>query len=330
MAKNTIDRTVQYWRLVDASTHDPLENDIDWNKFFEQIIGLQTKGLHSKIIDGRNLSGLITPLKAESRKLLADECPLSRNLITDCQDSYGVVIAADKDFVPNQHDSNSGKQAPVGTNQGWNAVDNSFLWHLPFGNIFAYVNESNSSVRATKYADWLTDLMRSNGWFAKDPNFRLTVAPVLDKEARKRIGQAVGLKKVIVRTSVGKKSSKNASIGKMFARGDDYEYVEIETNIHVKRGKSDVADQAELLNWFNENVGALEDFDKAKVNLVDAKENTTEVDLIEQRITRKQGIQLVSASAGANIIDETTVFPAIIRAFNRDAKVLDNLKDDGR
>lgn len=325
MAKNTINRTVQYWRLVDKSTKEPLPNDIDWNKFFAQI-----KGLHSKIIDGRKINGLITPLKSDSRKLLADECPLSPNLVTDCQNSYGVVIAADKDFVPNQHDRTSGKQAPVSTNQGWNAVDNSFLWHLPFGNIIAYVNESHSSVRATKYANWLTDLMRSNGWFAQDPNFRLGVAPVLDKEAQKRISQAVGLKKAIVRTSVGKRSSQNASIGKMFARGDDYEYIEVETNIRVKRGKSDIADETELLKWFEENVGTLADFDKAKVKLVDGKGHTTEVDLVEQRMTRKQGIQLVSASDGANIIDETTVFPAIIRAFNRDANVLDNLKDDGR
>lgn len=64
--------------------------------------------------------------------------------------------------------------------------------------------------------------------------------------------------------------------------------------------------------------------------MVDADGNDTEVDLIEQRITRKQGIELVATASSSSTIDSTTVFPAIIRAFNKDAKTLADLKDDGR
>lgn len=232
MPAKSINRTVQYWRIVDGKDSEPLPKDLDWNKIF-----LSTKKLHTKTIDGRKLTGTIHSLDSQSQQILAEDSPLSPTVIRECQSSFGIRIAADKDHIPNQQDGNSGNQAPVSTNKGWNTVDNSYVWHIPFGNIIAYVNESNSSVRATRYAKWLSNLLKENGIFKSDDVASLTVVPVLDQQTRERLKNAVGMKHVVLQTSLGRDSSKSSALGQMFTRNKDFEYVVLDTKIRVERGK---------------------------------------------------------------------------------------------
>jgi hypothetical protein len=78
------------------------------------------------------------------------------------------------------------------------------------------------------------------------------------------------------------------------------------------RGKSTHVDEEEILRWFNDTFGSLQGtVDKAQVTIAGGDGGPTEIDLIQQRLTRKTRVRLLTGrsraftgeSAVASILD---------------------------
>ncbi|MEJ6490665.1 hypothetical protein PQI23_13145 [Leucobacter sp. USCH14] len=92
-------------------------------------------------------------------------------------------------------------------------------------------------------------------------------------------------------------------------------------------GKSDYSDQAELLRWFNESFGDLDGATKAQA-VVAADEHLprTEIDFIQQRLTRKTKIPIELGLTQA--FTPMSAVGAIIDAFVKDRADLLRLRDE--
>lgn len=314
-----IKRTIQYWRLVDASDGSPMSKDFNWIKLFSQI----DRKTFSTRLAGRDCFGKIFTLSDRINSIFSE---VSSEVAT--QINYGIVLASDKDYIPNQQDKQTGNQSPVVLNQGWDAIDNSFIWHLPFGNMFAILLESQTSSRAEKYASWLTQLLKEERIF-ENPNFRFSAEPVVDRNAIEHIRKARGLRSVVLRANYGRNASNNL-LGNIFSATQKFENVEVEIKVKVKRGISPAADEVNVLNWFNDNFGRnVDSFSRATATMVNDSGDATEINLIKERLTRKKTIRLNQSAAPASI-DRDVVFEKIAEAYVKDYQELCAHRDDGR
>nr|DAP56589.1 MAG TPA: hypothetical protein [Caudoviricetes sp.] len=321
--KKIVSKTVQFWRIVDRKSGDPYPKDIDWHVI---VGGLTTK--YTTTIDGRDVTGRAYNFSRDAINELKNNCPIPNNPGLSPNGVMGLVIAAEKDHIPNQQDGRSGQQAPVQMNTGWDAVDNSFIWHLPFGNMFAYVAESQSSIQPNKYAAWLTKYWRNKTPQGKPVDFM--AVPVLDEDVINKMKKAKGLRSLVLRTRVGKHSIAKNPVATMFSKHDSYTNVQIETKISFGHAKGSEADEKKILDVLNDNLGYLSEFSKLQANVIDVGGNTTEIDLLKQRVTRKRDITFSNPSANAITMEPNSVFMALAEAFNKDAKLLDKLKNSGR
>lgn len=328
MPVKRLNRTVQFWRIVDARDHQPLKNDYNWDEIFGGLYGKTYPLLFEADLEGRKFLGQVVTLGDKTTQALHHEL----THVFGCKDScqhFGVILAGDKDYVPNQQDKQSGVQQPVGLNQGWDAIDNSFVWHLPFGNMFAILLESQSSGRANRYAAWLTRFLRQNG-ILSDPQLLFEAIPVIDRDVVSRARRAKGIKAVTLRTSLGSASSAKNPVNRMFASCSNYHDVDIEIKISTRRGRSRQKDEQENLKWFQQNLGNLSEFSKAVVKTVDNGGTIDELNLLKERLSRKQTITLDTSKSAADAMNKDSVFPAIVEAFVKDCRDLQVLKDDGR
>lgn len=328
MSLKRLKRTVQFWRIVDAKDGQPLKEDYDWRKIFADIYGKSSPSFFETDLEGRKFLGQVVTLGDKATDLLHSGPNPEFGDKGSCQ-HFGVVLAGDKDYVPNQQNKQSGDQQPVGLNEGWEAVDNSFVWHLPFGNMFAILLESQSSGRANRYAAWLTRYLHKNN-IMLDQKMSFAAAPVIDRDVIERARKATGIKAVALRTSLGKASTADNPINRMFKSRSNYYDVDVEVKIITRRGRSRQEDEHENLEWFQENLGDLPEFSKAVVKTVDSEGTVDELNLLKERLSRKQNIILDTSRSAADAINKDSVFPAIAEAFIKDYHDLRDLKDDGR
>ncbi|MFC5369824.1 DUF6731 family protein [Arcanobacterium bovis] len=332
MQKKTITRTIKYWALVDAETREPFpcgkeEHAPQWNDYFQHYCG----EIVSKIIDHREITGKVVDITEIINTINIDAAiPSFADLI-----KYGIVISADKDYIPNQHDGIHGDIQPVKLNDGWNAIDNTFVWHLPIGNFIAILGENQSSVRATKYAAWLTHYLRQlPAEMNIDKNKQLAVVPVYEKEINRRIREAHSAKKIEVTFPVGANTAKSTNIfdsaGFIFSgkkEDEPYQYLEAKISISVKRGRSSSKDEQKVLELVQATVHDLENIDSAKAKIIDSNGVTRDLDLFNEHLTTKTSILLGDEQTSPISITGDAVFPQLIRAFSKDFDSLRGVLD---
>jgi hypothetical protein len=326
MAKRKeVSRTVQFWRLVDARDGS-LVDEVDWDDILR---GLRS-GHQRFNLEGREHDGAVVSVSVPHEWkawLSLDDVPNGRQPAND-EITYGVVLAADKDYVPNQQDSGSGAQRPMRVDgDNWSAVDNLFVWHLPFGNMIGVLAESTSSSRAGKYAEWLTKATR--GRYTGDPGFAWAVHPVIDKARAAMLQRADGLKAFVYAGEMGQAVAEASGARAIFSGPGRSQpsAIRIEVKASLVRGKSAPhTDERVLLDWFNETFGSLDgDVNKAQVTLAASDDRpASEIDLLHHRLTRKTKVPL--ALGATRSFSSVSAVGAIVSAFGLDRAELLRLR----
>lgn len=332
--KKTLSRTVQYWRLVDARTEQWVE-DYDWENFLRKMYQ-KPNSKNEFEIDGIPISGKIHSVQASSYSLLTSRLKQIALPYEYNEDSaFTVVLSSSKDYTPNQKNSSTGDQAPMRLDgDEWEPVDNLFIYHLPFANIIAVMAESVSSKRAKVYAEWLNRVMLEQGLFEDDPNFRWTAKPVVDPHAIEKIKDAERLKSVVIAGEFGDQVKKELSpissiLGQKFSKNIDG--IRLEIKISTVRGHGSQEDEERILEWYEETFGSfqkLSDSSPTTARVTAAKNGDdpsyTEVDLLNQRITRKRTVAL--NYEGAAVINYSSATEAILDATVNDFETLWSLR----
>ena len=325
-SKNLVPRTVQYWRLVDGRDGKRV-TEVDWDKVLRGLYGTR----HTFDIDGREHAGSVQALNvvAAWSPTLDNSAVKDGIAPADPATTYGVVIAAVKDYVPNQENTASGAQKPMSLDgKGWEPVDNLFIWFLPFGNFFGVLAESTSSSRAVKFAEWLTCATKDQ--YKDDPGFIWDAMPVIDPTRAALLQSAAGLKAAVFAGEIGTNAHEASGAAKLFTGPSTAPTaIRIEIKASLVRGKSSVADQQRILDWFNQNFGSLQgDVEKAQVSIAAHGDvPATEVDLLHHRLTRKTLVHIATGASRA--FTASSAVGAIIEAFTVDRADLLRLRNDG-
>ncbi|MDK8496845.1 hypothetical protein QP920_10365 [Corynebacterium marquesiae] len=330
--KNSLSRTVQYWRLVDARTEKWVD-EYDWENFLRQLY--KKDDFDNEFdIDGIPLSGKIHSVKASNYSLLTSQLSqYDLPYVYDEDSAFTVVLSSSKDYTPNQKNSDTGNQAPMRLNgDEWEPVDNLFIYHLPFANMIAVMAESVSSKRAKVYAEWLNRVMIQQGLFKNDPDFRWTATPVVDPHAIQKIKNADRLKSVVVAGQFGNQVKKELSpLSSIFGQklSKDIDGIRLEIKVSTVRGHSTQADEEKILDWYDDTFGSFQQLSDgsattARVTAAENNSSYTEVDLINQRITRKRSVAL--NHDGAAVISYSGATEAILDATANDFETLWSLR----
>lgn len=325
--KNYVRRTVQYWRLVDARTSLNAP-EVDWHTVItKRLYGKR----HTFDLEGREHAGTVMALNvgdAWTDAFDLSDVPKAPPLL-DPETTYGIVLAAGKDYVPNQANVSDGSQAPMSLNgDEWEPVDNLFVTFLPFGNLIGVLAESTSSSRATKFVDWLN---RATAGMWAETDFAWAVRPVVDPSRANLLGQAHGLKSAVFAGELGSQVNPASGIRDIFFPSDDdapnVQQIRIEVKASVVRGKSGPEDEQAILDWFNDNFGSLDGaVDKAQVTIAPSDSTgPTEVDLLRHRLTRKSNVMLATGASRA--FAGKTAVEAIVDAFVLDRADLLRLRN---
>ena len=322
--RSEVDRTVQYWRLVDARNGSLVE-EIDWESVLQRLQGSR----NTFTIDQREHAGTVTALEVTPEwKDGLDVSGLEGVIAPQNPDlTRGLVVAAGKDYVPNQENVGSGAQKPMGLEgDDWTPVDNLFVWHLPFGNMIGVLAESTSSSRAATYADWLTKATRF--LFEKeDPEFAWMARPVIDQTRANLLKKADGLRGFVYAGEIGESVNDATGVRSIFL-GPRREpgAIRIEIKASLVRGKSDPHDDRVILDWFSKTFGSLDGaVDKAQVTVSAAGDRpVSEVDLLHHRLTRKTRVTLATGTTRA--FTSMSALGAIVSAFQLDRADLQRLR----
>lgn len=316
-----IKRTVQYWRLVSGETGEALPES-DWEAFLMRLVANSSE--HD--VDGIKLVGKAYQMGVGDtwkQSLSVAELDDAR-VPYNSEVTYGLVLAAQKDFVPNQQNTNSGAQMALQLKgDEWFPVDNLFVWFLPFGNIIGTLAESMSSARASKFADWLTKETRN---VTGVEEFSWAVKPVIDEERALILNRASGLRSFKVAGSIGTMVTESSAVRTLFqGRRTEPKAIRIEIKASLVPGQSGDEDEVQLLDWFNDKFGSLEGVNKSQVVVAaDGNVERTELDLLQQRLTRKTSIPL--GLDRTNAITVVSAVGAIIEAFIQDRHDLERLR----
>lgn len=324
MAKQAhVERTVQYWRLVDGRDGS-LVNEINWSTVLRKLQGERK----TFVIEQREHAGTVASLKVlEGWKDALDLSSIEDAIALENEGlTRGVVIAAGKDFVPNQENVASGLQQPMGlAGDDWEPVDNLFVWHLPFGNMIGVLAESTSSSRASKYAEWLTRATRDD--YKDDPEFTWAARPVIDQRRADLLQRADGLKSFVYAGEIGEGVNDASGARAIFVGPrKSPTAIRIEIKAGLVRGRSGPQDDEIILEWFTKTFGSLEGtVDKAQVT-VSASGDTpaSEIDLLHHRLTRKKKVALAVGTTRA--FTPLSALGAIVEAFDTDKPALLRLR----
>lgn len=323
--KDTVPRTVQYWRLVDARTGDRMA-DLDWDLILSQFHATRT----AHVVDGREQAGtshLLSVHKADWQTALSTAGMLNIVQPANPNATYGLVLASVKDYVPNQGERASGSQKAMQLDSnGWDPVDNLFVWFLPFGNIFGVLAESVSSSRAATFVDWLNKA--TVGQF-QDPDLIFAAKPVIDQARAQMLQNADGLRAVAYAGEIGSAVQDASGLAALFGGGLNRTpgALRLEIKATLVRGKSAHGDEQLILDWFNTNFGSLQGaVEKAQVT-VEANQATpvTEIDLLHHRLTRKRNVPIATGSTRA--FTPLSAVGSILDAFVLDRDDLYRLRD---
>lgn len=291
---STMTRTVTYWRLIDA-TNASL-SDQDWDSF---LIAAQRRGPIQVTIDGRFVTGTVHRFAwdLEISQYLEAETNAS-SFRKDFADTFALVLAADKDFVSNQAHKTLGTQEPLSPNDGdWIPVDNTFVWFLPYGNMFAMMTESRSSVGTKTISSWINRALRE---LSSENNIVYTTAAVIDDERKELLKKTRRLKSAVYAGHIGSNTYAPKNAGEFLGLGGrEIGGLRVEIKVTPIRGKTTPSDEIELSRWYDEVFGLVEGVRpstvKAKVTVAADSElgsAETEIDLLRHRITRKASIDV--------------------------------------
>ncbi|MGF6835889.1 hypothetical protein QF015_004090 [Paenarthrobacter sp. TE4293] len=323
MAKKNLTRTVQYWRMVNAATNEPVAEQ-NWAEILKTAYGAPI----THLILNKEITGKVFTLQSDEawQNFLT---PASLNNLTQSMGEtvYGLVATTDKDHLPNQAQRGTGEQKPVTVEEGYAPIDNLFVWFLPFGNIMAVLQESVSSARPKAIAAWLTHVMRDQNKLPQH-NFHWAAQPVIDPERRKILNRASRLRRMQVGGTVT--STDSGPLRDLFL-GPEYEgEYEVEFRIrHIKKRNPEhyEDDTAASMDWFMEQFGShLGELDVARVTVdKDPGDDIPrgEIDLLAQRMTRKRTIQL--GQHGQAIVASSAV-SEIVEAYIQDFEDLAKLR----
>lgn len=308
-----VKRTVQYWRLVDARDRKG-QKEMDWN----EILGPFLNKRQRHLIGGKEYSGTVKLVKIKpewQRAFDISDVP-GVTLPPNPTHTYGIVLAAEKDYVPNQEELSSGDQkAMTLAGEDWSPVDNLFVWHLPFGNMIGVLAESTSSSRAGKYADWLTKATKDK---YQDPEFAWAAVPVIDQSRTDLFKTTRRITSFVYAGYIGSEVHDAVGIRDLFLgpKKKNPGAIRIEIKASLVRGKSHPdLDEGIILDLFQENFGSLEgDVKKAQITLPGGNdEPPSEIDLLHHRLTRKTKVELSLGATSAFTL--VSAVGAIVESF---------------
>lgn len=326
----TLPRTLQYWRVdnVQSTTMMP---ETDWQRTLAKLHGRPLK----QTIDGQELTGTVVSLpvsEAGQVDMLTRDAP-GAPYIADRTTTYGIILAGNKDYVPNQQDRETGdQQAMALAGANWDPVDNLFAWFCPFGNMFGVIAESVSSPRPPVFAEWLTRVLLDERLVTVSrDHFSLEAEPVIDKERSDYLNRADGLKSMVVAGNLGSLVVDASGMERLFqGRGDSIGALRVEIRVSTVRGISSEEDERTLLNFYNETFGALTgDVLKAQVKTAgdhQADIPPTEIDLLHHRLTRSTNVRLTNGVTRA--FEALSTIRQIVSAFGQDRKDLLRIRNE--
>ena len=121
--KKRIQRTIQYWRLVDSSTGAAVKEH-DWYDVIKKIYG---KPITHRVIE-KDITGKVFSMEPDAltaglvQEMLVERCRHSYDGAV-----YVLVLSTDKDHVPSQRHRTSGDQKPMSTDDEHVPVDNRWF-----------------------------------------------------------------------------------------------------------------------------------------------------------------------------------------------------------
>jgi hypothetical protein len=303
--RKAIERTVQFWRLVDGrdgSTMAHVDRHAEW---------VGRAGVARHTIDGVEMTGTVYVPPSSEGDLIA------------------LVIASEKDYVPRQQDD-EGQQAPMRLDgEDWDPVDNTFVLFLPFGNMFAVLTESTSSTRASMFVRWLN---LATGYTARNGEFFWNCEPVIDPDRAQLLQRASGLRKLEVTGRIGSSVTASRGVFRTLRGAAPEQLSGWSVKIEITRvpGVTTQEDEAELLELFQRNFGTPpQQGDRPESRLTvttapdDVRERPEEIDLIHHRITRKARVQM--ADLPGRSFDTAPAVDALVKAFHEEEKLLSDL-----
>jgi hypothetical protein len=316
----TLPRTLQYWRLDNVLDTSGLP-ETDWPGILAALHGRP----HKLTVDGQELTGTIKALNvpSENREDLRTDDARHAPEIADRTTTYGIILAGNKDYVPNQQHRDTGAQQAMDlAGEKWDPVDNLFVWFCPFGNFFGVISESVSSPRPAVFAEWLTKVLIREGLVALSADkFALEASAVIDKERSSFLNRAGGLKSVNVAGNIGSLVVDASGVGKIFGGSSErLGALRVEIKVSTVRGVSSEEDERTLLDFYNETFGPLAgDMLKAQVKTssdYQADIPPTEIDLLHHRLTRSTNVRLTNGATRA--FEALTTLQQIVSAFGKD------------
>ena len=323
MKKREIQRTVQYWRLVNANGSSPVAEQ-NWGEIFKNAYG---KPKTYRVLDKDITCNVVTlDIRDEWKDFvpptgMAGVIPWSDGAI------YGLTVSTDKDHVPNQGNHKSGVQQPMGLNKGFVPIDNLFVWFLPFGNMFGIMMENISAARPRLFAQWLTMLMRDQGVLPQH-NLLWDAAPVVDLERKQALKKAHNLKSILVAGTV--QPQQTSSLHEIFG-GPEFEGTyQVQFKIKaLKKGKPKAYahDTAKMKQWFDSTFGGqFAGLSTARIQFVPGNDALPvgEIDLLQHRLTRKRSVMMRPGPAQAFVA--SSALAEIVNAYVVDFDELEKLR----
>lgn len=320
----TLPRTLQYWQLTNVNDPSGLP-DTDW----PNVLASLHDRPHKQHVDGQELTGTIVALDVpeDNQDDLRTDDLRGALEIADRTTTHGIILAGNKDYVPNQQNRDTGQQQAMDlAGDGWDPVDNLFVWFCPFGNIFGVISESISSPRPAAFAAWLTKVLLEEDLTAlPKEKFYLEAVPVIDKERSTFLNRTGGLKSLNVAGNVGSLVMDASGVGKVFGgHSEQIGALRVEIKVSTVRGVSSEEDERKLLDFYNDTFGSLSgDVLKAQVKTApdyQADVPATEIDLLHHRLTRSTNVRLTSGVTRA--FEALTTIQQIVSAFGKDRKDL--------
>ncbi|GAA4114488.1 hypothetical protein [Enteractinococcus coprophilus] len=325
--KKPMFRTVSYYQLVKTPNNTKIQPDIDWNSVFRAM----GRKLHTYRIFETQIHG-----RAYTLDIKRDwERFLEPSEVSDLQQTWHdetlfiLALSKDKDFVPNQR-SKDGDLSPMAYDEDGHPATVTFIWFIPFGNIFGMIMEDNTAIRPKYVASWLNRLMRDKDELPQ-PNLQFEAAAVLDEETRNTLRSASKLGSVRIGGAV---RGTDSSVWRELLGGGPQLEGSFDVTIKIKPIKKGSRDQWEadterLYDWFGSTFVSddkLTNLSSAKIKYTKDDEQpdlpTSEIDLFQHRITRKRRVDLSHKNGVLTSISAVNAGREIIESYILDFEEL--------
>lgn len=289
--RKKLPRTVAFWRMVDAQTHEPFVQ-IDWPGFLSKLDQRRrTKKTTRYEVDGVGLTGTI---------YTAD-------------DTDHLVLTNERDDTPRQQNRATGEVADMVTrDETWNVVESSFIQFADFGNVFGLLRSQITAPSPQAIAKWIntTNLI----------DRPLAVEPVIDPKRWQRLKAASGVTRLEFAAPTTVLDKPITGPLNNFVRGASAGRYKLEVKVSASRSRKDGyseerRDLYEAARGLVEQIG-LDFLIKAKARTFDEDNEgmqTEMINLLQHRFTRKCKVRLSGGPSAS--VSEPSAFEAILDAF---------------